>query len=97
MSNALTQASRVPNNLRLRRTFGRIKKIIDIPNLIEIQRRSYEEFLQKDVAPESRRAESTPFIASLMMSAAEPWIGALSAMRSAPSRRCRLSLVRSGR
>src|SRR4026209_1437139 len=55
MSNALTQASRVPNNLRLRRTFGRIRKIIDIPNLIEIQRRSYEEFLQKDVAPEARR------------------------------------------
>src|SRR5512145_3406909 len=55
MSNALTPASRVPNNLRLRRTFGRIKKIIDIPNLIEIQRRSYEEFLQKDVAPEARR------------------------------------------
>src|SRR5512134_1407452 len=47
--------SRVANNLRLRRTFGRIKKIIDIPNLIEIQRRSYEEFLQKDVAPEARR------------------------------------------
>src|SRR6188474_1081876 len=55
MSNVVTQASRVPNNLRLRRTFGRIKKIIDIPNLIEIQRRSYEEFLQKDVAPEARR------------------------------------------
>ena len=36
MSNALTPASQVPNNLRLRRTFGRIKKIIDIPNLIEI-------------------------------------------------------------
>ena len=36
----------VANNLRLRRTFGKIRKIIDIPNLIEIQRRSYEEFLQ---------------------------------------------------
>src|SRR2546430_11763307 len=55
MSTQLVQTSRVPNNLRARRTFGRIKKIIDIPNLIEIQRRSYEEFLQKDVTPEQRK------------------------------------------
>jgi hypothetical protein len=32
-----------------------------------------------------------------MMSAAVPWIGAFSAMRSAISRRWRLSLIRSGR
>src|SRR5256885_6987036 len=55
MSTTALTASRVPNNLRFRRTFGRIKKIIDIPNLIEIQKRSYEEFLQKDVAPEARK------------------------------------------
>src|SRR5438309_8809167 len=55
MSTTVSTASRVPNNLRFRRTFGRIKKIIDIPNLIEIQKRSYEEFLQKDVAPEARK------------------------------------------
>src|SRR5438874_13039985 len=55
MSTTALTASRVPNNLRFRRTFGRIKKIIDIPNLIEIQRRSYEEFLQKDVTPEQRK------------------------------------------
>ena len=47
----------VANNFRLRRTFGRIKKIVDIPNLIDIQQRSYEEFLQRDVPPENR-AES---------------------------------------
>src|SRR5881398_2231826 len=52
MSTIPSTLSQVPNNLRFRRTFGRIKKIIDIPNLIEIQKRSYEEFLQKDVAPE---------------------------------------------
>src|SRR2546422_9003866 len=57
MSTQVVQTSRVPNNLRARRTFGRIKKIIDIPNLIEIQRRSYEEFLQKDVTPEQRKAQ----------------------------------------
>src|SRR5881296_932554 len=55
MSTTASATSRVPNNLRFRRTFGRIKKIIDIPNLIEIQKRSYEEFLQKDVAPEVRK------------------------------------------
>src|SRR5690349_2134735 len=55
MSTMPSMVSRVPNNLRLRRTFGRIKKIIDIPNLIEIQKRSYEEFLQRDVAPEARK------------------------------------------
>src|SRR5262249_16308171 len=55
MSTQIAPAARVANNLRLRRTFGRIKKIIDIPNLIEIQKRSYEEFLQKDAPPEQRK------------------------------------------
>ncbi len=55
MSNPAAQLSRVPNNLRFRRTFGRIKKIIEFPNLIDIQKRSYEEFLQRDVAPEQRK------------------------------------------
>src|SRR3989304_9248356 len=54
-STTMLPVSRVPNNLRFRRTFGRIKKIIDIPNLIDIQKRSYEEFLQKDGAPEARK------------------------------------------
>ena len=50
----MAQQSQVTTNLRLRRSFGKIKKIIDIPNLIEIQKRSYEEFLQADVKPEER-------------------------------------------
>jgi DNA-directed RNA polymerase subunit beta len=50
----MAQQSQVTTNLRLRRSFGKIKKIIDIPNLIEIQKRSYDEFLQADVAPEER-------------------------------------------
>jgi DNA-directed RNA polymerase subunit beta len=45
----------VPHNLRLRRSFGRIKKIIDLPYLIEIQKNSYEQFLQKDVPPAQRQ------------------------------------------
>ena len=51
----------------------------------------------RDFAPASISARSTPIIATFMMSAAEPWIGALSAIRSAISRRWRLSEVRSGR
>jgi DNA-directed RNA polymerase subunit beta len=46
--------SQVTSNLRLRRSFGKIKKIIDIPNLIEIQKRSYDEFLQANVASDQR-------------------------------------------
>ena len=37
-------ATQVANNLRFRRHFGKIKRIIDIPNLIDIQKRSYDEF-----------------------------------------------------
>jgi len=48
-------SSQVANNLRFRRSFGHIKKIIEIPNLIEIQKRSYEEFLQRSAPPSERR------------------------------------------
>jgi len=39
---------------RLRRSFGKIRKVIEIPNLIEMQKRSYADFLQKDVPAEER-------------------------------------------
>ena len=38
----------------VRKNFGKIRKIIDLPHLIEMQRQSYERFLQKDVNPEDR-------------------------------------------
>jgi DNA-directed RNA polymerase subunit beta len=50
----MAQQSQVTTNLRLRRSFGKIKKIIDIPNLIEIQKRSYDEFLQADATADQR-------------------------------------------
>ncbi len=46
----------VANNVRLRRDFGRIKKIIDLPYLVEIQKNSYDLFLQRDV-PEDQRQD----------------------------------------
>jgi DNA-directed RNA polymerase subunit beta len=40
---------------RIRKSFGKIDRIVDIPNLIEMQKKSYERFLQKDVPPEERK------------------------------------------
>ncbi len=39
---------------RIRKSFGRIPEVAEMPNLIEVQRRSYENFLQMDVAPAKR-------------------------------------------
>src|SRR5271155_2681912 len=44
----------VTTNLRIRRSFGKIKKIIEFPNLTEIQKRSYDDFLQVGVSTEDR-------------------------------------------
>ncbi len=41
-------------DLMARRNFGRIPEILPVPNLIEIQIRSFERFLQKDVLPQKR-------------------------------------------
>ncbi len=38
----------------IRKNFGHIRKIVDIPNLIEIQRKSYDKFLQMDTDPDKR-------------------------------------------
>ncbi|MGV8073706.1 MAG: DNA-directed RNA polymerase subunit beta [Syntrophobacteraceae bacterium] len=47
-------ATALTHNYRVRKNFGKIQKIIDIPNLIQMQKESYEQFLQKDVPPEAR-------------------------------------------
>jgi DNA-directed RNA polymerase subunit beta len=39
----------------VRLNFSKIEKIMDFPNLIDVQRQSYESFLQKDVSPEDRQ------------------------------------------
>ncbi|MCH6545082.1 MAG: DNA-directed RNA polymerase subunit beta [Deltaproteobacteria bacterium] len=48
-------AVRVANNLRFRRNYGKIKKIIELPYLIEIQKNSFNLFVQKDVPPDQRQ------------------------------------------
>jgi len=45
----------IANNHLLRKNFAKIKKIIDIPNLIDIQKNSYKRFLQVDVPAEARK------------------------------------------
>ncbi len=42
------------NNFRTRKNFAKIPKVIEIPNLINIQKLSYEKFLQADVAADKR-------------------------------------------
>ena len=41
-------------NHNIRKSFGSIPDLVDMPNLLEIQRNSYDLFLQKDVKPEDR-------------------------------------------
>jgi len=38
-----------------RKNFGRIKSVLDVPDLIDVQRDSYERFLQKNVSPQERK------------------------------------------
>jgi len=45
----------IANNPLLRKNFATIKKIIDIPNLIDIQKNSYKRFLQLDIPAEIRK------------------------------------------
>ena len=46
--------ARPTTNLRIRKNFGKIEQIADMPNLIEMQRHSYERFLQKEVPADQR-------------------------------------------
>ena len=40
---------------RMRKSFGKIKKIVDMPDLISVQCDSYDRFLQMEVPPDQRR------------------------------------------
>jgi len=42
---------------RIRKSFGRIPEAVRMPNLIEVQRSSYEQFLQREVRPAQRKEE----------------------------------------
>jgi DNA-directed RNA polymerase subunit beta len=47
-------ASIIPINRRCRKNFSKIKEVLEISNLIDVQKRSYEKFLQAHVDPDKR-------------------------------------------
>jgi DNA-directed RNA polymerase subunit beta len=47
-------ASVIQSNFRIRKNLGRISKVIEVPNLIDIQKSSYDKFLQSTVAVNER-------------------------------------------
>src|SRR6202166_2121738 len=50
--NAITRS--FTGRKRIRKSFGRIQEVAPMPNLIDVQRASYEAFLQSDVRPDNR-------------------------------------------
>jgi DNA-directed RNA polymerase subunit beta len=44
----------IQTNFRLRKNLGRVERIIDVPNLIDIQKSSYDKFLQMSIPPNDR-------------------------------------------
>jgi len=54
ISQSLPVDGDIARTVRQRLDFGKIPVILDIPNLIEIQQKSYERFLQLDIAPDER-------------------------------------------
>ena len=47
-------ASVVQTNFRLRKNLGQVRPIVDVPNLIDIQKSSYDKFLQANLQPHER-------------------------------------------
>ena len=48
-------ASVIQSNFRIRKNLGRVRRIIDVPNLIDIQKSSYDKFLQSNIPPNARQ------------------------------------------
>ena len=44
----------IKSNFRARKNFGTIRKVVEIPNLIDIQKRSYDKLLQAGTPPDER-------------------------------------------
>src|SRR5579862_5275562 len=47
-------ASVIQSNFRIRKHLGRVRKVIEVPNLIDIQKSSYDKFLQANVSQNER-------------------------------------------
>ena len=51
----MKQKSLTGSKLRFRKSFGAMIKPVEVPNLIQLQRLSYDKFLQRDIPPEKRK------------------------------------------
>ena len=51
----IASATTFTGKKRIRHSFGRIPEAVQMPNLIEVQRASYEQFLQREVRPGVRK------------------------------------------
>ena len=49
-----SHVSTLDSRKRVRRTFGQLEEVTNMPNLIDVQRSSYDTFLQMGVAPHER-------------------------------------------
>jgi len=47
-------ATAIQSNFRIRKNLGRIQRVIEVPNLIDIQKSSYDKFLQSTIPPNDR-------------------------------------------
>ena len=56
----MSQNPSTDTELRLRKDFSRIPSILEIPDLIEIQKQTFERFLQTNVEPEKRENTRPP-------------------------------------
>ena len=54
---AISSSHSFTSRKRIRRSFGRIPSIATMPNLIEVQKNSYEQFLQRFVLDEKRKEQ----------------------------------------
>ncbi len=44
-----------PASRNSRISFAKIREVEDLPDLLEIQKRSYRDFLQRDISPDKRQ------------------------------------------
>ena len=56
-NNALNYVMSNTEKMRVRRSFGKIREVAQMPNLIEVQRNSYEEYLQAKIPVEERKMQ----------------------------------------
>jgi len=48
-------ASVIQSNFRIRKNLGQVRRVVEVPNLIDIQKTSYDKFLQSTIPPNDRQ------------------------------------------